>query len=179
LTLRKLFPFTLTETGLSTPPQRNEKGELSPLLPTEKLELAKLCRAAENEFVGVQCGILDQISSLFGKSWSVIDIDCRSLIVEHAPMPGEAIIVCNSGVKHSLVGGEYNELRQNCESAAKKLGAKSLRSVELKQVEAGKSLLTPREYECARHVVSEIARVVVGARALREDDHQQFGQYMF
>ena len=59
------------------------------------------------------------------------------------------------------------------------MGAKSLRSVELKQVEAAKTQLSAREYACARHVVSEIARVVAGARALREDDHQQFGQFMF
>jgi galactokinase len=94
-------------------------------------------------------------------------------------MPGEAIIVCNSGVKHALVGGEYNELRQNCESAARKLGAKALRSLELRQVEANKSRLNPREYECAHHVVGEIARVVAGARVLRADDHKQFGQFMF
>jgi galactokinase len=94
-------------------------------------------------------------------------------------LSGEAIVVCNSGVKHALVGGEYNELRANCESAAKKLGARSRRKVELKTVPAAKSQLTQREYECAYHVVSEIARVVAGARALREDDHRQFGQYMF
>ena len=94
-------------------------------------------------------------------------------------MPGEAVIVCNSGVKHELVGGEYNELRQNCENAAKKLGAKFLRTVDLKTVEANKAKLSEREYQCARHVVSEIARVVAGERALREGDHAQFGQYMF
>ena len=179
LTIRKLFPFSVSATGLKPAPERDKKGELPPASQPEKLELAKLCRAAENQFVGVNCGILDQISSLFGKSWSVIDIDCSSLVVEHSPMPGEAVIVCNSGVKHELVGGEYNELRQNCENAAKKLGAKFLRTVELKTVEANKSKLTQREYECARHVTSEIARVVAGARALRSDDHKQFGQYMF
>jgi len=179
LTVRRLSPYSLASTGLATPPARDEKGGLPPLTPVERLETAKLCRAAENEFVGVQCGILDQISSLFGKPWSVIEIDCLSLGVKHSPMPGEAIIVCNSGVKHSLVGGEYNELRQNCEAAAKKLGVKSLRFAELKQVEANKAKLTQREFECASHVVSEIHRVVVGERALREDDHRQFGQYMF
>src|SRR5215472_1629078 len=179
LTVRKLFPFSVSATGLKAAPERDKKGELPPVPQPERLELAKLCRAAENQFVGVNCGILDQISSLFGKASSVIDIDCSSLVVEHAPMPGEAVIVCNSGVKHELVGGEYNELRQNCENAAKKLGAKFLRTVELKTVEANKPKLTQREYECARHVTSEIARVVAGARALREDDHKQFGQYMF
>lgn len=179
LTVRKLFPFALSATGLKPAPERDKKGELPPIAPQERLELAKVCRAAENQFVGVNCGILDQISSLFGKASNVIDIDCSSLIVELAPMPGEAIIVCNSGVKHELVGSEYNELRQNCENAAKKLGAKFLRTVELKTVEANKAKLTQREYECARHVTSEIARVVAGARALRDGDHQQFGQYMF
>ena len=179
LTVRKLYPFGLSVTGLTAPPTRNDKGELPPVAQPEKLEFAKIARAAENQFVGVNCGILDQISSLFGKASSVIDIDCSSLVVGHSPMPGEAIIVCNSGVKHELVGGEYNELRENCENAAKKLGAKFLRTVELKTVEANKSKLTPREYACACHEVTEIARVVAGARALREDDHQQFGQYMF
>jgi galactokinase len=179
LAVRRLFPYRLNETGATLPPKRDSKGELPSLSGAERLHLAKLCRAAENEFVGVQCGILDQISSLFGKAWSVMEIDCRFLTVEHAPMPGEAIIVCNSGVKHSLVGGEYNELRQNCEAAALKLGAKSLRSVEFQDLQSGKARLTAREYECAHHVVTEIARVVAGGNALREDDHRQFGQYMF
>jgi galactokinase len=108
-----------------------------------------------------------------------MNIDFRFLTVEHAPMQGFAVIICDSGVKHSLVSGGYNELRANCDSAARKLGAKSLRSVELKTLEADKSKLTQREYECARHVVSEIARVAAAERALREDDHRQFGQYMF
>jgi galactokinase len=152
---------------------------LPPLPSKEKLYFAKLCQAAENQFVGVQSGLLDQISSLFGKAWNVMSIDFRFLTVEHAPLTGEAIIVCNSGVKHSLVGGEYNELRQSCEAAAQKLGAKSLRSVELKFLEANKSKLSQREYECAHHVVTEIARVAAGDRALQADDHAQFGQYMF
>jgi galactokinase len=177
--VRKLYPFTLKPGGLSAAPSRDAKGELPPLAPAERLEVAKIAQAAENQFVGVKCGILDQISSLFGKAWSVIDIDCSSLTVENPPMPGEAIIVCNSGVKHELIGGEYNELRQNCENAAKKLGAKFLRTVELKDVEKNKSKLSEREYQCAKHVTSEIARVVAGAKALREGDHQQFGQFMF
>jgi len=179
LTVRRLYPFSLTETGVTVPPKRNEKGELPPLPLIERMHYAKLCRAAENEFVGVPCGILDQVSSLFGKAWNVINIDCRFLTVETAPIIGEAIIVCDTGVKHALVGGEYAELRQNCESAAQKLHAKSLRSVEMKNLQTGKSLLTPREYECAHHVVNEIARVVAAEHALRNDDHRQFGQFMF
>lgn len=179
LTVRRLYPFSLTETGTTLPPARDSRGELPPIPQGEKIHFAKLCQAAENQYVGVQSGLLDQISSLFGKAWHVMSIDFQSLKVDRAPMTGEAIIVCNSGVKHELVGGEYNELRQNCESAARNLGAQSLRSIELKVLEANKAKLTAREYECARHVVSEIQRVVAGERALRDDDHRQFGQYMF
>ena len=179
LTVRRIYPFSLTQTGIAMPPQRNARNELPTLAPEERLHFARLCQAAENEFVGVRSGLLDQISSLFGKAFHVMNIDFRFLTVEHSPVIGEAVIVCNSGVKHSLVGGEYNELRENCESAAKKLGTKSLRSVELKYLEAHKESLTQREYECARHVVSEIQRVVAGERALRAEDHRQFGQFMF
>ena len=179
LSVRKLYPFSLTETGATVPPKRTEKGELPPLTAVERMHFAKLCRAAENEFVGVQCGLLDQISSLFGKAWNVMNIDCQYYSVEHSPLSGEAIIVCDTGVKHELIAGAYNELRRNCESAAKKLGAKSLRSVGLKRLQADRARLEAREYECAHHVVSEIARVSAGERALHEDDHRQFGQYMF
>src|SRR5439155_19480806 len=134
--IRRLYPSTLTEPATPVPPARDSKAELPPLSAKEKLCLAKLCQAAENQFVGVQSGLLDQISSLFGKAWHAMSIDFRFLTVEHAPMIGEAIIICDSGVKHALVGGGYNELRQNCESAAHKIGAKSLRSVELKLLEA-------------------------------------------
>jgi len=179
LTVRRLYPFSLGETGATLPPRRDRRGELPPLPPLERLFFARACQAAENKFVGVQSGLLDQISSLFGKAWHVLNIDFRFLTVAHQPLLGEAIIVCNSGVKHALVGGEYNELRQSCESAARKLGAKSLRSVETRFLEANKSRLTTREYECALHVVTEIARVVAAERALNDDDHRQFGQYMF
>jgi galactokinase len=179
LAVRKLFPYTLTETGLGAAPSRNEKGEVPPLQASERMLVAKLCKAAENEFVGVNCGLLDQVSSLFGKAWNVISIDCQSYAVEHSPLAGEAIIVCDSGVRRELVAGAYNELRRNCEDAAKKLGAKSLRSVDMKRLLANKHLLEPREFECAHHIVSEIARVVAGEKALHADDHEQYGQYMF
>jgi len=174
---RKLFPFILTETA-SRKPARDQ--ENAPVSRDEKLQLAKLCQRAENQFVGVQCGILDQISSLFGKSFHAIEIDCQSLSVEHVPMIGEiAIVICNSGVKHSLVGGEYNELRQMCESAAEKIGVKALRAVDLPMLKRNREKLTEREYQCAYHVVGEIQRVIAGAVALRSNDFEQFGQFMF
>ncbi len=179
MTVRRLHPFTLTDTGLATPPKPNAKGELPQVSIAERMNFAKVCRAAENEFVGVPCGILDQVASLFGKQAHVMEIDCASLTVGHAPLSGIAMVVCNSMVKHELVGGEYKELRDNCEAAARKLGVKFLRTAEMKQVLAAKSSLTEREFACAHHVVNEIARVVAGERALRANDMAQFGQYMF
>jgi galactokinase len=210
LTVRKLRPYSLSSTGLATPPvpetkegrssrrkeahsnarRRNQleppyvgsynEGELPPLTPQEKLEIAKVCQAAENNFVGVKCGLLDQISSLFGKEYHAIEIDFQSLTVEPVPMVGEiAIVVCNTGVKHALVGGEYNALREHCEAAARSLGVKTLRSVDARMLAANRNKLDERDYQCALHIVGEIQRVVHGTRALRDGDFEQFGQYMF
>jgi galactokinase len=180
LTVRNLYPYRLTPTGSTVPPAHEVGGKTPPLTPGEQLELAQACQAAENQFVGVQCGLLDQISSLFGKAAHAIEIDCQSLRVEPVPMLGDiAIVVCNTGVKHALVGGEYNLLRQLCEAAARKLGAKTLRTLEPQFLSAHQAKLAEREYQCAYHIVGEIQRVVFGARALREGDFVQFGQYMY
>ncbi len=179
LAVRRLYPFGLSETGPAPPPQRDARGLPPPLAPAERMHLAHLCRAAENEFVGMPCGILDQVSSLFGRAWHVLTIDCRFGSVETLPLTGEVLVVCDSGVRHALVSGQYAALRQHCESAARKLGARSLRSVEPADLKAHRERLTAREFECAWHVVSEIARVVAAERALRDGDHAQFGQYLF
>jgi len=180
LAIRRMYPFALSGGKLAEPPHADERGDLPPLGAKEKMDVAKLCQAAENEFVGVKCGLLDQASSLFGKAFHAIELDFKFLTVEYAPMFGDVVIVtCNSGVKHQLVGGEYNELRALCESAAKKVGAKFLRSIDPKDLAANKSKLTEREYQCAYHVVGEIQRVVHGARALRDGDFAQFVQFMF
>jgi galactokinase len=180
LAVRALHPYSLSQSGCTAPPRRGSDGTLPPLTTLEKLETAKLCRTAENQFVGVQCGILDQISSLFGRAHHALEIDCQSLAVDAVPMAGEiALVICPSGVRHELVAGEYNELRLHCEAAAAALGVKSLRSVDLKILAANKSRLTPRQHDCALHIVGENQRVVFGARALRDGDFPQFGQYLF
>lgn len=179
LAVRKLYPFSLTETGATIPPKRNEKGDLPPIKASERMHFARLCQAAEREFAGGRGSLSDHASVALGKAWHVMSIDCRFTSVEHAPLIGEAVIVCDSGERPEPDINPSEELRALCVSAAQKLGAKSLRSVELKHLQACKPQLEPREYECAFHVVGEIARVVAGERALREDDHRQFGQYLF
>jgi galactokinase len=181
LAVRQMFPYTLTERGVTEPPKRNATGALPPVTSHEKIQIAKVGQAAESAFVGANVGLLDQISSLFGKEGQVIQIDFLHIKVEHSPMPpGVAIIVADSAVKHDLSeAGGYNELRAQCESAARKLGVEALRSIDMKQLQANKSKLTEREFQCAYHIVGENHRVVYGDRALREGDIEQFGQYLF
>src|SRR5262249_29414178 len=106
-------------------------------------------------------------------------VDLRFFTVEHAPMIGEVVIICDPGLKQPLADVEIAELQSQSQAAATKLGAKSLRSVDLKFLKASQPSLTALEYACARHMVGDTERVVFGERALREDDHRQFGQYMF
>src|ERR1043165_3704521 len=181
LAVRQMFPYTLTQTGVTEPPKRGVNGLLPPITSHEKIQIAKVGQAAESAFVGANVGLLDQISSLFGKEGQVIQIDFLHLTVEHSPLtPGVAIVVCDSAVKHDLSeAGGYNEVRAQCESAARKLGVEALRSIDMKQLQANKSKLTEREFQCAYHIVGENHRVVYGDRALREGDIEQFGQYLF
>lgn len=179
LIVRELFPFRFNGSSLCTPPLR-QNGALPPLPPAEKLRLAEIGQEAESQFVGVNCGLLDQVSSMFGKEGQVIQFDCLHNVVQHDPMPpGVEVIVVDSIVKHDLSAGQYNELREHCESAARKLGVKFLRFIDLPQLESSRAKLTEREYACAFHIVGENQRVVYGERALREGDVYQFGQYLF
>jgi galactokinase len=180
LTVRQLYPYALTEAGAATPPQRYSNGHLPPLGGIEKMALARICQIAESDFVGVHCGPLDQISCLLGKASHIIQIDCLHLTVKHDPIDQDiGVVVCNSGVNHDLTSGEYNDRRSHCEAAARALGVEALRFVTPEQLELNKTKLTARDYECAYHVIGENQRVILGERALREGNLDQFGQYLF
>ncbi len=170
LTLRQLFPFSLGESGLAPAPARNAHGKLPPLTPKERVHFAKLCEPA---------GWLGAASSLLGKAWHALNMDLRFGTVEPADLTGEVIVVCEPESAESSSAQTSGEIRAACDSAVAKLGAKSLRSIELSSLKAAKSKLTPREYECASHAVGELARVVAAERALRAGDHRQFGQFIF
>src|SRR5581483_6591599 len=149
-------------------------------LKIEPLHLAKLCRKAENEFVGVNCGLLDQVSSTFGKKNHAIFLDCRKETVENVPFPGNVeLLITHSGVKHALVGGEYNERREQCFEAAKRLGAVALRDVTSKQLNAARETLPDLVYRRAMHVVGENERVQHGLEFLLRGDAKAFGDLMF
>lgn len=183
LTLRMLSPFSLTESGLGPPPKRNAKGEVPPLVPRERLHLAKLLHGSEERVTAESTGWLGPASSLLGRAWHALNVDLRFCTVEPAPMIGEIIVVCEPESATPEFAGTapaaVDDLRRNCALATIKLGAKSLRSVEASQLKAARPKLTPREYECASHVIGELARVVGGERALQSGDHGQFGQFLF
>lgn len=144
----------------------------------DPMRLASLCRRAENEFVGVSCGLLDQVSSVFGEAGRIVFLDCRAESVETEPLPeGLAFLITHSGVKHSLVGGEYNERRAQCFEAAEKLGVRALRDVTSDGLSAAD--LPPLAARRAAHVVGENERVLRGIELLRAGDAAGFGALMF
>ena len=144
------------------------------------LELAKLCRRAENDFVGVPCGLLDQASSVFGRAGQVIVLDFRDESIGHAPLPPDvALVVFHTNVAHRLVGGEYAERREQCAEAARRLGVSALREVSPARLEAARGELPELVWRRAAHIVGEDARVVAGLDLLRAGDVAAFGELMF
>ena len=147
-------------------------------LSIEPMALAKLCQKAENEFVGVRCGLLDQASSVFGKEDEVILLDFRATTARTVPLsPDVALLLVDSGVPHQLIGGEYNERRSQCQAAAAALGVKALRDVTSEVVSSAS--LDPLIRARALHITGENERVLAGVAALASGQMQKFGQLMF
>lgn len=146
----------------------------------QPLQMARFSQMAEHDFVGVRCGLLDQITSLMSRAGQATFIDCRTNDVDHVPLDANiSVILANSGVKHALVAGEYNERRSDCEAAAHALGVTALRDVTMEKLKAGKSNLVDRIFHRALHIVGENERVLTGSEALRKGDFARFGELMF
>jgi galactokinase len=146
----------------------------------DPMQMARLAQKAEHDFVGVRCGLLDQISSLMSTAGHATFIDCRSMAVDHVPLDGKvSVIIANSNVKHALVGGEYNERRADCEAAAHALGVPFLRDASSEMLKAHQSELADRIYHRALHITGENERVLEGSAALRRGDVKRFGELMF
>ena len=147
-------------------------------LSMEPMALAQLCQKAENEFVGVRCGLLDQASSVYGKEDEAILLDFRAITARTVPLaPAEALLLVDSGVPHKLTGGEYNERRNQCQAAASALGVRALRDVTSEAVLAAS--LDPEIRARALHVTGENERVLAGVAALDSGQMQKFGELMF
>jgi len=153
-------------------------------LEVDKRELARLCRQAENEFVGARVGIMDQFVSLFGQAQKALLLDCRSLEFRLLPLPDNVrLIICNTMVKHALASSAYNERRAQCEAGVKHLSQflphlTALRDVTIEQLDRYRTGLSEVVYRRCRHVITENARVLSAADALERSDPYQFGKLM-
>lgn len=147
-------------------------------------QVAQAAQRAENDFVGVNCGIMDQFISMLGKESHALLIDCRSLDYELIPMPTNAtLLIGNTKASRSLASSAYNERRAECEEGVAILqtvlpGIKALRDVSSSQLEDHKALLSPVVYRRCRHVVHENERVMQTIAALRAGDLAEVGHLM-
>jgi galactokinase len=141
--------------------------------------MAKLGQRAENQWVGVNCGIMDQMISAAGKANHALLIDCRSLETQLVPLPPDtAIVILDTSTRRGLVDSAYNERRAACEEAARFFGVKALRDVTLEQFEDRCSQLDTDARRRARHVITENARTLQAAEAMHRGDAAALGQLM-
>lgn len=145
-------------------------------------EIARLARRAENEFVYVPCGIMDQFASALSRADHALLLDCRTQVYEHIALPFEEgdvrIVVVDSKVPRRLPDTPYAQRRQECAQAARLLGVASLRDADMRLLESHKDDLPDDVYRRARHVISEDARVLAAAEALRDANVSRFGVLM-
>ncbi len=142
-------------------------------------EIALNGQQAENEFVGCNCGIMDQMISAKGNENHAMLLDCRSLETQSVSMPEDmAVVIINSNKKRGLVDSEYNTRREQCEEAARIFGVKALRDVTIEQFEAKVSELDTVVAKRARHVITENDRTLEAAKALRSHDMKRMAELM-
>ena len=152
--------------------------------PMGGVEVALLCQQAENEFVGARCGIMDQFISVHGKKNHALRLDCRTLEFRLLPIPADVrLVICNTMVRHSLAGGEYNVRRAECEAGARFFaeripGVKSLRDVTLKDFEKLGAQMPEVIRKRCHHILTENLRVLQAAEALQAGDLGLFGRLM-
>jgi galactokinase len=153
----------------------------------ERLHLVRLAQKAENEFVGVKCGIMDMFASVMGKDAHAIQLDCRDLSFQYFPLNlGEyKIVLFDTGVKHSLAGGEYNLRRQQCEQGVAVLQqrfpeVKSLRDAQLSMLDDDfKASVSEIVYKRCLYVIEENIRLEQGCSLLLQNDINGFGKKMY
>jgi galactokinase len=153
-------------------------------LPFDPIEIAQICQRAENDFVGMRCGVMDQYIACCGVAGHALLIDCRSLGSRHVAIaPNLRLLIANSGVRHQHAGGEYNLRREACEEGVRLLSRtlgpiRALRDVTPEQLIAKRRKLPDLIYRRCRHIVSENARVLEAERALEAGDFAACGRAM-
>jgi galactokinase len=147
--------------------------------PWESTTMAKLGQRAENEWVGVNCGIMDQMISAAGQAGHALLIDCRSLEAQAVPLPpGTVVVVLDTATRRGLVDSAYNERRAQCEAAARFFGVLALRDVSVAQFQARADRLDDLIRRRARHVVTENDRTLQAVEAMRRRDAVELGRLM-
>jgi galactokinase len=145
----------------------------------DKKQLALLAQRAENVYVGVPCGIMDQSISLLAEAGSALLLDCGDLSTTLVPFDlatsGLELLIIDTQVHHALVDGEYAKRRQACESACAKLPISSLRDIDILTLMADKELLSDEEFKRAHHAISEMARTLEAVDVLRQKDFAALG----
>ena len=151
-----------------------------------KFELALAGQATEHKYIGVNCGIMDQFASIFGKKDHLIRLDCRSMEYEYFPFnpKGYKLVLLNSLVKHELASSAYNDRRKSCENvvahiAAKHEGVETLRDADWAKLEEVKNEVSEEDYNCAKYVIGEKDRVLAVCDALKAGDYEAVGQKMY
>jgi galactokinase len=148
-------------------------------LELDAVAMARIGQRAENEFVGAQTGIMDQMAASLADRGTALFLDTRSLDYQKVPLPGAAeLVVLNSGVAHNHARGDYNTRRAECERAAELLGVEQLRDVPIDQLARVQALPEPLRRR-ARHVVTEDERVLVAVDAMRHDDVVRLGELFY
>ncbi|MBS1823042.1 MAG: galactokinase [Acidobacteria bacterium] len=151
-------------------------------LPLE--ELAPLCRAAENEYVGAKCGIMDQFIVAGGVEHRAMMLDCRSLKYELLPLPSNVrVVIANSMVKHSVATGDYGNRRDEVEAGQDVLrrerpGIELLRDATIEDLEACRGKMSAESFRRCRHIITENRRVLEAREALLAGDMKRFGELM-
>ena len=142
-------------------------------------EMAKLGQQTENRWMGVNCGIMDQMISATGQAAHALLIDCRSLDIEPVPLPsGSVVVVLDTMTRRGLVDSAYNERREQCEAAARFFGVPALRDVSVQEFEAQASQLDELTRRRAQHVVTEDERTLQAVEAMRQGNAARLGQLM-
>lgn len=147
----------------------------------DKFELAKIGQDTEHNYCGVNCGIMDQFASVFGKKDCLIRLDCRSLEYQYFPFKpvGYRLVLVNSQVKHELVDSPYNRRRESCERVARTLSVGTLRDATMDMLNGAKDLVTAEDYQRAEYVIEEKQRVLDVCDALERGDYETVGQRMY
>ena len=147
----------------------------------DKFELALIGQLTEHNYCGVNCGIMDQFASVFGKAGNLMRLDCRSLEHEYYPFnpEGYRLVLLDSKVKHELVDSPYNKRRASCEHVASVIGVETLRDASMDDLEKVKDQISEEDYNRAKYVIEEKQRVLDVCDALQKGDYETVGDRMY